>query len=87
MPQGHRGSNQPVVIKSTGKLMVTEQNHGYSVEVSSISADKADITMINVNDGSCEGLEYKISTVSGFSLHRTATATAVHPGYLTALLI
>ena len=39
--------------------MVTEQNHGYSVEVSSISADKADITMINVNDGSCEGLEYK----------------------------
>lgn len=59
MPQGHRDSNQPVVIKSTGKLMVTEQNHGYSVEVSSISADKADITMINVNDGSCEGLEYK----------------------------
>ena len=69
MPQGHRGSNQPVVIKSTGKLMVTEQNHGYSVEVSSISADKADITMINVNDGSCEGLEYK--NFNGFGVQFT----------------
>lgn len=69
MPQGHRGSNQPVVIKPTGKLMVTEQNHGYSVEVSSISADKADITMINVNDGSCEGLEYK--NFNGFGVQFT----------------
>ena len=75
MPQGHRGSNQPVVIKSTGKLMVTEQNHGYSVEVSSISADKADITMINVNDGSCEGLEYK--NFNGFGVQFTPDSDRV----------
>ena len=49
--------------------MITEQNHGYSVEVSSISADKAEITMTNVNDGSCEGLEYK--SFNGFGVQFT----------------
>lgn len=58
MPQGHRGSNQPV-LTAGHKLMVTEQNHGYSVMTKSLDAETADITMINVNDHSIEGLSYK----------------------------
>lgn len=58
MPQGHRGSNQPVLVAETGMLMVTEQNHGYTVYPKSISADTAKVIMKNINDASVEGLYY-----------------------------
>lgn len=53
---GHRGSNQPVRELSTGKLIVTAQNHGYAVETGSVSGAKE--TYTNISDDSCEGLEY-----------------------------
>lgn len=59
MPQGHRGSNQPVRIEQTGKLMVTNQNHGYSVEPNSVAEETAAVIFTNINDGSVEGLQYK----------------------------
>lgn len=58
MPKGHRGSNQPVRISGTDKIMVTVQNHGYDVADGSIPEDVAQVTMTNVNDGSVEGLRY-----------------------------
>lgn len=58
MPQGHRGSNQPVLVADTGVLMVTEQNHGYTVNAESISADITNVLMTNINDASVEGLYY-----------------------------
>ena len=48
---GHRGVNQPVKELSTGRVYITSQNHGYEV-----IAD--DSSFINVNDGTCEGLDY-----------------------------
>ena len=48
---GHRGANQPVKDTATGKVYITSQNHGYEVHT-----DKG--SFVNVNDGSCEGLEY-----------------------------
>lgn len=59
MPRGHRGSNQPVRIAGTDKFMVTNQNHGYSVTVDSVDKNVADINLVNVNDGSVEGLKFK----------------------------
>ncbi len=59
MEKGHRGSNQPVIISGTNKVMVTDQNHGYSVETSSVEGSVADIIMTNINDGTVEGLKYK----------------------------
>ncbi len=58
MPQGHRGSNQPVMIERTHSLMVTDQNHGYAVDRESVPSDKAEVIMSNINDGSVEGLFY-----------------------------
>lgn len=58
MPKGHRGSNQPVRLLETGRIMVTTQNHGYSVAAQSIRHGVAEITMTNVNDGAVEGLSY-----------------------------
>ena len=59
MEKGHRGSNQPVRIKNTDKIMITDQNHGYAVENSSVKSDIADIIMTNINDKTVEGLLYK----------------------------
>ncbi len=59
MAQGHRGSNQPVMIDGTENFMVTDQNHGYSVSKDSIDKNTAEITMTNINDGTVEGVRYK----------------------------
>ena len=48
---GHRGANQPVKELSTGRVYITSQNHGYAVATDNGS-------FINVNDGTCEGLDY-----------------------------
>ena len=54
---GHRGANQPVKDLIGGRTFITTQNHGYAVLSDSIS-DKAFLSYINANDGSCEGLSY-----------------------------
>jgi len=48
---GHRGANQPVKELSTGRTYITSQNHGYAVIANNSS-------FVNVNDGTCEGLDY-----------------------------
>ena len=53
---GHRGANQPAVELATGKVFITSQNHGY--EVLSSSVKKGKVSFINVNDNTCEGVEY-----------------------------
>lgn len=62
---GHRGANQPVKNVKTGKTYITSQNHGYAVKNEQIP-ENAVISYINVNDGTCEGLEYK--SFPGFSV-------------------
>ena len=59
MEKGHRGSNQPVIITGTKKIMITDQNHGYAVDEKSVDLNTADIIMTNINDGTIEGLKYK----------------------------
>jgi len=51
MKLGHRGANQPVKDTRTGKLYITAQNHGYTALADNPS-------YVNVNDGTCEGLDY-----------------------------
>jgi len=50
---GHRGANQSVKDTKTGRVYVTNQNHGYEVV-----ADSSNSSFVNVNDGTCEGLDY-----------------------------
>ncbi len=61
---GHRGASQPVLTFETGRTYITTQNHGYAVE--SISSDIAEISHINGNDKTCEGIKYK--NVPAFSV-------------------
>ena len=59
MKFGHRGSNHPVKELSTGKVAITSQNHGYTVEEDSISNTRLEVTHIALNDGTVEGLKHK----------------------------
>lgn len=53
---GHRGGNQPVKCVKCGKVYISSQNHGY--EVISDTIKEGTVSFVNVNDGSCEGIEY-----------------------------
>ncbi len=53
---GHRGGNQPVKCLKKGKVYVSSQNHGYEVVKETVK--EGDVLFINVNDGSCEGIDY-----------------------------
>ncbi|MBL7685617.1 MAG: glutamine-hydrolyzing carbamoyl-phosphate synthase small subunit [Deltaproteobacteria bacterium] len=52
---GHRGGNQPVMDLATQKVEITSQNHGFAVDESSLKK-KAQISHINLNDKTVEGL-------------------------------
>jgi len=60
---GHIGSNQPVRDIQTGRVYITSQNHGYFVTEESVD-ENAVIRFKNVNDGTCEGIEYKNGNIS-----------------------
>ena len=55
---GHRGANLPVRDLDGEKTYITSQNHGYTVDASSVSPDTAVISFINANDRDVEGLRY-----------------------------
>lgn len=71
---GHRGINQPVLELETGRVSVTTQNHGYTVDPESIPPDYL-ITHTNLNDGSVEGIAHATRPVWGVQWHPEA-----HPG-------
>ncbi len=55
---GHHGGNHPVRNLATGHVEITSQNHNFCVDPSSIES-VADITHVNLNDGTLEGLRYR----------------------------
>ena len=68
---GHRGANHPVRDIQAGRVFITSQNHGYVVKSESVDPAVAEVSHVNVNDGTCEGLRYKnkrIFTVQFLSL-------------------
>jgi carbamoyl-phosphate synthase small subunit len=56
---GHRGANQPVKNLKTGLVEITTQNHGFAVDEKKMDESKAEITHINLNDNTIEGLRFK----------------------------
>ena len=57
---GHRGMNHPVKNLITGKCEITTQNHGFGVNSDAVrTSDKVEITHVNLNDGSIEGIKVK----------------------------
>lgn len=69
---GHRGANQPVKNMITGLVEITTQNHGFGISEDSVKADKADISHINLNDNTVEGLRFKKANAFSVQYHPEA---------------
>lgn len=54
---GHRGANQPVKDLSTGKIEITSQNHGYAVDIDSLADKGVELSHVNLNDNTLEGMD------------------------------
>jgi len=54
---GHRGGNHPVRDEITGRVRITSQNHGYALDAESMAGTHAQVSQVNLNDSTVEGLE------------------------------
>ena len=72
MKFGHRGINQPVKDLNTGKVSITSQNHGFTIDADSCKDLPIKITQININDGTAEGLEHEELQISSVQYHPEA---------------
>ncbi|MGI6030509.1 MAG: carbamoyl phosphate synthase small subunit [Eubacteriales bacterium] len=82
MKYGHRGANQPVIDLKTGRTYVTTQNHGYAVVSDSITPEMGQVSHVNANDKSCEGVRYTDCNAFTVQFHPEAFAGPLDTGFL-----
>jgi carbamoyl-phosphate synthase small subunit len=69
---GHRGANHPVQDLRDGRVAITSQNHGYTVDPDSLPGG-IDVTHINLNDGTCEGFAAPADRLLAVQYHPEAS--------------
>ena len=72
LPFGHRGGNHPVRDERTGAVTITAQNHGYAVDPEGLAAS-AEVSHVNLNDGTVEGLTMRDEPVMAIQYHSEAS--------------
>jgi carbamoyl-phosphate synthase small subunit len=87
---GHRGGNQPVKDLQTGKVEITSQNHGFCVDIHSLKGKNVELTHINLNDDTVEGMRHQKLPVYSVQYHPEASpgphdATYLFDDFLTLM--
>ncbi len=83
MHHGHRGMNHPVKNLVTGRCEITSQNHGFSVNEEEVKkSDKVEITHVNLNDGTLEGIRVKDKVAFSVQYHPEAAPGPHDASYL-----
>jgi carbamoyl-phosphate synthase small subunit len=70
---GHRGGNQPIKELATGKVSITSENHGFAVDLESITQEKVRATHVNLNDQTLEGMEHETYPIFAVQFHPEAS--------------
>ncbi|HXN73820.1 MAG TPA: glutamine-hydrolyzing carbamoyl-phosphate synthase small subunit [Candidatus Acidoferrales bacterium] len=70
---GHHGSNHPVQNLRTQKVEITSQNHGFCVEPDSLPASDVEITHVNLNDHTNEGMRHRSLPLFSVQYHPEAS--------------
>ena len=69
---GHHGANHPVLNRQTGKVEITSQNHGFCVDPDSLRDSEVEITHMNLNDNTVEGMRHRSEPVFCVQYHPEA---------------
>ena len=72
LPFGHHGANHPVLNQLTGKVEITSQNHGFCVDPDSLRDSTVEVTHLNLNDQTVEGLRHRSEPVFCVQYHPEA---------------
>jgi carbamoyl-phosphate synthase small subunit len=72
LPFGHRGGNHPVKDLATGRVEITAQNHGFSVDAESLRDSDVEVTHVNLNDGTLEGFRHRNEPIIAVQYHPEA---------------
>lgn len=70
---GHHGANHPVKDLKTGQVHITSQNHGFCVDMSSLSKKEVEMTHLNLNDQTLEGMRHKKMAAFSVQFHPEAS--------------
>jgi carbamoyl-phosphate synthase small subunit len=79
---GHHGGNHPVKDLRTGKVAITVQNHGFCVDMKSLDKKDIELTHINLNDNTLEGMEHKRLPIFSVQFHPEASPGPHDAAYL-----
>jgi carbamoyl-phosphate synthase small subunit len=83
---GHHGGNQPGQDRATGKVAICAENHGYAVDADSLvgAGEPVEITHVNLNDGTVEGLAHTTRPLFSVQYHPEASPGPHDAGYFFA---